>query len=62
MTVACIATFLDFFFDVCASTLYWPHRFFGEHRGFGAGGILIAVLVILLVIFGIRSLVGEGKS
>ena len=62
MTMACVATLLDFFFVFCASALRWPHRFFGAHRGFGAGGILIAVFAILLIIFGVRFLIGEGKS
>jgi len=38
------------------------HWSFGPHHGFGAGGIVIAVLTTLVLVFGIRFLIGEGKS
>ena len=39
-----------------------PHWSFGPRHNFGAGGILIVFLAILLLFFGIRFLTGEGKS
>jgi hypothetical protein len=63
MTRACIAASLLNFLSVAdAATFNRPHWFFGPHHGFGAGGIVIAVLTILLIVFGIRFLMGEGKS
>jgi hypothetical protein len=63
MTVVCIlASFLNFFPVVSSAIFYRPHWFGGPHHGFGAGGIVIAVLTILLLIFGIRFLMGEGKN
>jgi hypothetical protein len=57
-----LALFLNFSSAVCATVFSRPRWFFGPRHNFGAGGILIVLLIILLLFFGVRLLMGEGKS
>jgi hypothetical protein len=63
MNMVCMLNlFRNFWAIDWMATLIRPHWFFDRGHGFGAGGFLILVLIILLIFFGIRALTGEGKS
>jgi hypothetical protein len=63
MTTACfLASFLNWPRNAAIAVFSRPHWFSGHRHGFGAGGILVLLVTILVVFLAIRLLTGEGKT
>jgi hypothetical protein len=62
MTVACVFDLFRNFSAIARITTFSRPHWFDHRHGFGVGGFLIVLLVIVLLFFGIRALAGEGKS